>query len=271
MLLLLAAAAFPALAAGESSDYRLGPQDVLAIKVYEAPDFDNGEVRVSAEGKISLPNAGAIAVAGLTETEAAAQVERVLEQCCINRATVHLQVKEYRFKPISVIGAVGRPGPLASSGRLTLLEVLTAAGGVAPQRGDVVYVIRHGDNGLTDQLTVRLDDLLLRGDTRVNIPIFPGDLVNVPATVEVTVFVLGEVQHAGAVTFKSTDRMTLLTTIARAGGLSDRASNKMVIKREGTGGLIDEIQVDYKAVLAGKVPDPVLEEGDVVVVKESFF
>jgi polysaccharide export outer membrane protein len=180
-------------------------------------------------------------------------------------------VKEYRFKPISVIGAVGRPGPLPSSGRLTLLEVLTAAGGVAPSHGDVVYVLRHGDNGLSDQLTVKLDDLLLRGDPRVNVPIFPADLVNVPATVEVTVFVLGEVQKPGAIVFKSTERMTLLTTIARAGGLTDRAARKVQIKREGAGRLVEEIEVDYKAVLAGKEPDTVLKEGDVVVVKESFF
>jgi polysaccharide export outer membrane protein len=182
-----------------------------------------------------------------------------------------VQVKQFRFKPIQVIGAVGRPGSLDSSGRLTLLEVLTAAGGVAPQHADVVYVIRHGDNGLSDQLQVRLDDLLLRGDPRANIPIFPGDLLNVPATVEVTVLILGEVQRPGAVVFKSTDRMSLLTAIARAGGLTDRASRKVQIKRERADRIVEEIEVDYKAVLAGKVADPELNEGDVLVVKESFF
>jgi len=270
LLSMVALAVLPASARAQGSDYRIGPQDLVDVKVFETPEM-NSESRVSAEGKVTLPTAGSIAVTGLTEAEAAAHIERVLEQCCINRATVTVQVKEFRFKPISVIGAVGRPGPVSSSGRLTLLEVLTGAGGVAPQHGDVVYIIRHGENGLSDQLTVRLDDLLLRGDARVNIPVFPGDLVNVPATVELTVFVLGEVQHPGAVTFKSTDRLSLLSTIARAGGLSERASYKIQIKREGTGGIIDEIEVDYKAVLAGKIPDPSLKEGDVVVVKESFF
>jgi polysaccharide export outer membrane protein len=269
-LVALALWALARVAAAQGTDYKIGSQDLVVIKVFEAPEM-NAEVRVSTEGKISLPTAGSISLAGLTEAEAATQVERVLEQCCVNRATVSVQVKEFRFKPISVIGAVGRPGPLASSGRLTLLEVLTAAGGVGAQHGDVVYVIRHGDNGLSDQLTVRLDDLLLKGDPRVNVPIFPADLVNVPETVEVTVFCLGEVQRPGAVAFKSTDRMTLLTAIARAGGLSDRASYKIKIKREGSAGLVEEIEVDYKAVLAGKVPDTPLREGDVVVVKESFF
>lgn len=265
------AALFPAAVLAQVTDYRIGPQDVLSIKVFETPELNADDVRVSTEGKISLPNAGAIALAGMTEAEAGLEVERVLEQCCVNRATVTVRVKEYRFKPIAVIGAVGRPGPIASSGRLTLLDVLTAAGGVGAQHGDVVHIIRHGDNGLSDQLTVRLDDLLVRGEQRWNVPILPGDLINVPADVEVTVFCLGEVAHPGAVSFKSSDRMTLLTAIAHAGGLTDRASYKLVIKREGAGSLVEEIQVDYKAVLAGKIPDPTLKEGDVVVVKESFF
>jgi len=269
--LALALALSAAVARAQVTDYRIGPQDVLSIKVYETPELNADDVRVSSEGKISLPNAGAIALAGLTEAEAGLEVERVLEQCCVNRATVTVRVKEYRFKPIAVIGAVGRPGPITSSGRLTLLDVLTAAGGVGAQHGDVVHIIRHGDNGLADQLTVRLDDLLVRGEQRWNVPILPGDLINVPADVEVTVFCLGEVARPGAVSFKSSDRMTLLTAIAHAGGLTDRASYKLVIKREGAGSLVEEIQVDYKAVLAGRIPDPTLKEGDVVVVKESFF
>jgi protein involved in polysaccharide export with SLBB domain len=79
------------------------------------------------------------------------------------------------------------------------------------------------------------------------------------------------VQKPGAVTFKSTERLSLLSTIARAGGLTERASHKIQIKREGSGGIVNEIEVDYKAVLSGRTPDPGLQEGDVVVVKESFF
>jgi protein involved in polysaccharide export with SLBB domain len=206
----------------------------------------------------------------LTAADAGTLVDRTLEQCCVQRATVTLRLKEVRFRPISVIGAVGRPGPLDTAGRWTLLEVLAAAGGVAPNHGDVVHVIRRGDNGLADQLTVKLADLF-GGDARVNVPIFPADLVNVPATVEVTIFCLGQVQRPGAVVFKSTERMSLLTAIARAGGLTDRASRKIEIKREGEGGMVRQLEFDYKAVLAGKVADPTLEQGDILLVKESFF
>ena len=96
-----------------------------------------------------------------------------------------------------MIGAVGRPGPVESSGRLTLLEVLTAAGGVAPSTATSSTSSATATTASSDQLTVRLDDLLLRGDARMNMPIFPGDLINVPADVEVTVFCLGEVSTRG--------------------------------------------------------------------------
>jgi polysaccharide biosynthesis/export protein len=255
---------------GFSEGYRVGPKDLLEIKVYEAPEF-SADLRVGEDGTINLPIHGEVAVAGLTDAQVATLLERILEEQYVQRATVTVQVKEFRFRPISVIGAVGKPGALPYSGRWTLLEVLTAAGGATATPGGVVHVLRRSESGLTDQLTVSLEDLMVKGDPRVNIPIYPADLVNVPAAVEVTVFCLGEVQRPGAVVFKSTERLSLLTAVARAGGLTDRASRRMAIKRTGEGGIVQEIAVDYKAVLDGKVPDPELRQGDIVVVKESFF
>ena len=270
--LLLALPFAPAPASAQSGQsYQLGPKDVVEIKVFEAPEL-SGELRVSDAGTVTLPaRGGEVAVAGLTELEAAAQIERALESCCVNRATVTLSLKEIRYRPISVIGAVARPGPLGFAGRWTLLEVLTAAGGVTPTHGDVVHVLRRGRSGLSDQLTVRIDDLLLHGNPRANIPIYAADLVNVPPAVEVTVYCLGEVQRPGPIVFKSNERMSLLTALARAGGLTERASKKIEIKRESADGKVAQLEVDYKAVLAGKVPDPLLQAGDLLLVKESFF
>ena len=71
--------------------------------------------------------------------------------------------------------------------------------------------------------------------------------------------------------FRSTDRITLLAVLARAGGFTERASKKVQVKKRAGDSLGREIVVDYRRVLAGKEPDLELEEGDVVVVKESFF
>jgi polysaccharide biosynthesis/export protein len=271
LLLLLAHSAAGQVPAPRAEGYRLGPKDLLQIQVFEAPEF-NSEVRVGEDGRINLPVVGELFVDGLTDHELAARVKTLLEERYVQRATVVIQVKEFRSRPISVIGAVTRPGPLSFSGRWNLLEVLTAAGGLAPQHGDVIYVLRRAENGLSDQLSIRVDDLLVKADRRVNIPIFANDLINVPAKVDVTVFCLGEVQRPGAHVFKSTERITLLTAIARAGGLTDRASRRILIKRGGDArGAAEEIEVDYRRLLAGRVPDVELKEGDVVVVQESFF
>ncbi len=210
-------------------------------------------------------------MAGKTTAEAGQVLKRLLEERYLQRASVNVQVLEFRSRPISVIGAVKQPGNLGFSGRWTLLEALTAAGGVTENHGNVVHVLRRSDNGLSDQVTIDLDDLLLQGDPRVNIPIFANDLINVPGTVDINVYCLGEVARPGALSFKSNERITVLTAIAHAGGLTDRASKHVLIKRAGGSSGPQEITVDYKKILAGKEPDVELKQGDVIVVKESFF
>ena len=255
----------------QSVGYRVGPKDLVEVQVFEAAEF-NTRARISEEGTLSLPVVGDILVNGLTDDALTRRIREVLEECCIQRATVSVQILEFNSRPISVIGAVSRPGSLSFSGNWTLLEALTAAGGLAAAHGDVVHILRRADNGLTDQIEISLQDLLVAGDRTVNIPIYANDLINVPATMEVTIFCLGEVERPGALVFKSTERITLLTAIARAGGLTDRSSRKITIKREADGGTAArEIPVDYKDVLSGKSRDIELREGDIVVVKESFF
>lgn len=267
--LLLLACALAASAQGKDPAYRIGPRDLLDIRVYEDQKL-SGERRVSEAGLVNLPLLGDVAMAGKTTAEAGQLLKKLLEEKYMQRASVDVQVLEFRSRPISVIGAVKQPGNLGFSGRWTLLEALTAAGGLTDNHGNVVHVLRRPDNGLSDQVTIALDDLLTRGDPRVNIPIFANDLINVPATVEVTVYCLGEVQKPGALSFKSSERITLLAALANAGGPTERASSKIVIKRT-RDGVSEEIPVDYKKLIAGKVSDVELRQGDVIVVKESFF
>ncbi|HEX2642678.1 MAG TPA: polysaccharide biosynthesis/export family protein [Thermoanaerobaculia bacterium] len=263
----------PSPAAG--AGYRIGPRDLVKIEVYDVPEL-NVERRVSESGAINLPLIGDVPVGGKTEEQVTQDLKDLLGSKYLQRASVGVKVLEFRARPIAVLGAVKQPGNLAFSGRWSLLEALTAAGGLAENHGNVIYILRRADNGLSDQIAVNVDELMVRADPLVNVPIFANDLINVPATVEVTVYCLGQVGQPGALTFKSTERITLLAAIARAGGLTDRASSRILIKRAtppaGTGGrAAPELTVDYKRILASKDPDVVLQEGDVVVVKESFF
>jgi len=269
-ILLLVCAGAGRAQGGKDPAYRIGARDLLSVRVDEDEKL-NGDRRVTEAGTINLPLIGDIPVTGKTASEVGQIVKRLLEEKYMQRASVDVQVMEFRSRPISVIGAVKSPGNLGFSGHWSLLEAVAAAGGLAENHGNVVYVLRRADSGLSDQVTIDLDDLMVRGDQRVNIPIFPNDLINVPVTVDITVYCLGEVAKPGALAFKSSERITVLTAIAHAGGLTDRASKKILVKRLAPADGRTEITVDYNKILAGKEPDLELRQGDVIVVKESFF
>lgn len=250
-------------------DYHIGPKDLLEIRVLEIPDL-NVERRVSDAGVVSLPLIGELNVQGLTATQVSDRLENLLRAKYVNRANVSVVVKEFAAKPVSIVGAVMHPGSLNISGRWTLLQAISAAGGLAPNAGRKIYVLRTSDNGLSDTLEIRTDDLFRNASAKWNIPIFPSDVVNIPAKSTVTVFAMGEVKTPGALEFDADDRLTLLTVLAKAGGLTDRASKSIRIKRRGADGKDAEMVVDYNRVLSGRVADPVIQPDDVVIVKVSF-
>jgi polysaccharide biosynthesis/export protein len=271
VLLLFAWAVRPAAAQDVvAGDYVIGPKDVLTVSVLELPEL-NGDRRVSDAGSIDLPMIGEVFVGGLTPPEVRERIGALLMKCCVNRANVTITVKEFNNKPVSVLGAVLRPGTLSISGRWTLIKAITAAGGLSDRAGKKILVLRRADNGLSDTLEISTQDLFESATPLWNIPIYPADVINVVPRSNYTVFCLGEVKNSGALQFDSEDRMTLLSVIAKAGGLSDRASKKIRIKRKGSDGSDKELVFDYKRVLAGEDSDPVIEPNDVIVVKESFF
>jgi polysaccharide export outer membrane protein len=268
-LVVLLGAAAPS-AAQTSSAYRVGPRDLVDIKVFEEPALD-GQYRVSEAGTIRLPLIGEFPVGGQTEGQLTVSLQEHLEANYLQRASVTVEIREFLSRPISVIGAVGSPGNLELTGRYTLILAITAAGGLAENHGDTVYIRRRADNGLSAQLAIDLDDLMVGNDPRLDIPIFANDVINIPATATITIYLLGEVETQGALEFANTQHVTLLTAISRAGGVTDRAADKVVIRRQQRDGSMREIAVDYKRVVKGRDPDVALEDGDVVVVKESFF
>ena len=145
------------------------------------------------------------------------------------------------------------------------------AGGVTSAHGSDILIRRRAENGLSDELRISVADLIEAGAPELNIPIFAGDLINVPAARDLTVHLIGEVSSAGSLTFKPGQQVTLLTAIARAGGLSENASRKVRILRNTPSGTREEIVVDFRRILNNHDPDVELADGDLVVVKESFF
>jgi polysaccharide export outer membrane protein len=252
-----------------SGQYTIGPRDVVEVHCLELQEL-NLERRVSDAGTIDLPFIGDMQVAGSTASEVRDRIATALTKY-VNQPNVMFSVKEFNNKPVSVFGAVLRPGSLSMSGKWTLMQAITAAGGLNDKAGRKILVLRRADNGLSDTLEIDTEDLFTNATELWNIPILPSDVINIPPRQVFTVFCLGEVKGAGAIQFETVDRVTLLSLIAKAGGLSDRASKKIRIKRRGPDGKDTEQVVDFGKVLAGQAEDPVLQANDVVVVKQSFF
>lgn len=252
-----------------SADAPVGPKDVLEIKIMEDANI-GGRVTVSDDGVIPLNVVGKVQVAGLTSTQIEAKLKALLEADILTKATVSVQVVEFASKPISVVGAVVRPGRIGATGNTTLIQAITQAGGLAAGHGRELYVLRTGRNGLSEQVAINIDQLMVQGKPELNIPLSPNDLVNVPLDTPVSIYVMGEVMRPGKIDFRSSQTPTLLQTIAAAGGPTDRASKRVVVKRI-VNGKEQTLKINYRDILSGKRNDEILRDNDTVFLQEAIF
>src|SRR5438309_5834012 len=122
-------------------DYRIGFDDVLDISVFEAQEL-NREVRVSSAGEISLPLLDSVRVAGLTPREVELVLQELLRRTYMKDPHISVFVREMQSHPVSVLGAVRRPGVFQVRGSKTLLEILSLAEGLADDAGETAIIMR---------------------------------------------------------------------------------------------------------------------------------
>ncbi|HXU12632.1 MAG TPA: polysaccharide biosynthesis/export family protein [Candidatus Binatia bacterium] len=253
------------------TDRPVGAEDLLEINVFEIPEL-NRTVRVSEKGTISLPLLGEMTVNGLTTVQLEDRLRGSLSEKYVQDPQVSVFVKEFGGKKVSVIGAVGKPGVYAMLGPRTLLQVLSEAGGLSKEMGPHLYLIRSDASGSTETIPINLNDLMMNRDPALNLAVSPGDVISVPIDRAVSVFVDGAVRTPGRLEEVASRPITLLQAIAKAGGTTDRASLKTVqILRRGEDQTKATARFNLKRIRQGKDPDPILEDGDVVVVPETFF
>jgi len=184
---------------------------------------------------------------------------------------VTVLITEYRSRRVSLLGAVAKPGTYPLLGQRDLLELLATAEGLGPGPGSVLFVFRKLPDGRSARLSVPLHRLLVLGDPRWNIRLEPGDVVSVPPEDAVSISVVGSVKSPGVYKLPAGKGATLLRAIALAGGLGSRASKGILVKRQSPSGEETIVKVDLGDIMTGKKPDFVLQEGDVVIVSQSFF
>jgi polysaccharide export outer membrane protein len=250
-------------------DGPIGPRDRIDIRVVQDPTL-NTISTVGDDGRVALPLLGKVEVAGMTPSQVEAQLKALLEAKYITRADVSVQVVEYGNRPISVVGAVTHPGRINATANITLIQALTQAGGLGNGYGKALYVLRTGRNGLTEQISIDIEDLMVNGNPDLNLPLAPNDVVNVPMDTPIVVYVLGEVMRPGPVQFRRSQTPTLLQALASAGGPTDRASKTVNIKRL-VNGKDTSISVNFRRIAKGNNADVPLQDNDTVFLGESVF
>jgi polysaccharide export outer membrane protein len=243
-------------------EYLIGSEDVLDINVFEAPEM-NRDVRVSASGEISLPLLGAVAAAGFTPRELETSLEEFLHQKYMKDPHVSVFVRDMQSHPVSVVGAVRKPGIFQIRGNKTLLEILSLAEGLADDAGEDVIILRRPDqkngpeifsakaSGLAESSPVmRVQEFGEPGATdtgpdmasavsqqvvRVNLKdlLDSTDPRHNPAVypgdiVKVSragiVYVVGAVQRPGGFAMKTNEKISVLQAIALSEGLTRTAA-----------------------------------------------
>ena len=277
--MIVAALALLAAAAGAQTtqdafirEYKIGPRDLLEIKVVELPEL-NLTVRVSEDGSITLPLLGRVVLGELSKDAAEQKIASMLQEKYVKNPQVSVFIKDYQSNRVALLGAVNKPGMYEIMGRMSLLELISKAGGFTENAGNEMFVMREGKGGLKANLTIDLNDLIMNGNQSLNIPLQPSDVVNVPIDKIIQIYVWGEVKNPGAREVKYSKKITLLQAIAQAGGTTDSAkrSGVVITRKDEKTGKETRLTVNLNQIMQGKKPNIMLKDGDVIFVPESFW
>jgi polysaccharide export outer membrane protein len=208
---------------------------------------------------------GDLHVAGQTAKEAGAAVEATLRsQEIVNDPHISVFISEYATQGASILGEVKVPGVYPVLGSHGLLDFISVAGGVTPTAGKEVKISHKSDPA--HPVVVRLDnssDLVAQANTQI----LPGDTIIVSRSG--IVYVLGDLFRPGGFLIEGNDRLTALQAVALAMGTTKTAAlNHCRLIRKTPQGRA-EIPLPLKRILAGKEPDPKVEDGDILFVPSS--
>jgi polysaccharide export outer membrane protein len=160
------------------AEYRIGPGDVLAIRVWNQESMSNPRARVREDGKISVPFLQDVDVAGTTPPELSQRLQTKLKTYVVN-PVVTVTVEEVRPLRVSVLGEVTRAGQYELERGAGVLAALAAAGGLTDYaHRDSIYVVRNAPDAKAP-VRIRFQYQALAGaETRAAaFRLRPGDIV----------------------------------------------------------------------------------------------
>ncbi len=263
--------------------YRIGPGDVLDIKVFNKPQFNREGVRVDPRGMIRmLLIKEEITAACRTEEELEANITELLKEY-LRDPQVTVQIKEYQSEPVAVLGAVRAPSRFQLQRRVRLLEMLTFVNGPTDNAGRTIQVVHTAPRNACDAQSsappdgsseavasqidyYKLSDTL-QGSEKSNPFLRPGDVVSIAAADQV--YVIGNVLRPSSIAIS--EGMTVSRAIAMAGGTvldTNRSAIHVIRQSPGTTEK-KELLIDLEAINRHKAEDVMLVANDIIDVPAS--
>ncbi len=252
---------------------KIGRDDLIGITVYDSPELTR-TVRVDSEGDIRLPMLRQrIHSAGLYPSELENAITKALEEeNVLVDPVVTVSVVEYRSRPISVVGAVKSPLTFQATGKVTLLDALAQAGGLADNAGSDILV-SHQPSSAEDKSVavfqrIPLHDLIGGENPMLNLQLEGGEEIRVPEAGRI--FVVGDVKKPGAYYITDGSESSVMKALALSEGLDTFPGRKAYIYRleGGTGGR-NEIPIELKKIMNRKSPDVSLMANDILYIPDA--
>jgi polysaccharide biosynthesis/export protein len=249
----------------------IGKNDLLAISVYDAPEFTR-TVRVSSEGRIRLPMVEkSIQASGLLPSQLEQAIADVLTgEGILVKPVVMVTVAEYYSRAVSVVGAVRKPVTFQSIGRVTLLDAIARAEGLSETAGPDLLLTQEDDSAAGVPLTRRIliRDLMDSSRPELNISLRGGEEIRVPEAKKI--FVAGNVKKPGAFAVREEGQMTVMKALALSEGLSPYPqAHAYIYRKDESAGGVREIQVELKKILRREAVDIALVPEDTLYVPEA--
>jgi polysaccharide export outer membrane protein len=235
-------------------------------------------VRIASSGDINLQMVGRIRAAGMKVEELETELAERLK-VYIKEPQVVVSLVRSNSEPVSVLGAVARPGIVQLEGQKTLIEVISLAGGLTTDAAPLIKITRRSEWGAIPLQSARTEgafsiaeinytDILNTTRPEENIQVLPQDVISVPRAP--LIYVIGDVRSPGGFVLNGKITVSLIEALARAGGTNPTAQDKEAkIIRPVPGANRIEIAVNLKQVLAGKTKDMMLQPEDILYVPSS--
>jgi polysaccharide export outer membrane protein len=235
----------PLLAFSQDGAYRLQPEDVIRVQVYNETQVQ-GEFEIGKDGNVSLPFVGSVRAQGKTTGELEQELKELyIRKLRLRDPIVSVTIIRFRIMRASVSGSVRNPGTFPFRQGDTLVTLLSLAGGPVDDLADLRRA-RLRRAGSTEEVPIDLEAIYDYGDTSQNYTLQDGDELIVPRDNHNRIVVWGAVQQPGTFPYRKGMRVMDAVGLTRGEIRNVSRMSRIVIlrKRKGQYDIAYPIRVD---------------------------